>query len=98
MTLTFGVTTGSQHTFVAEVSQRVCFNVPADLFHRMAGGYELSLGGSVYAIETGRDRWRTANAHMNLGRPGSPHHLDNFATGGAADNRIVDQNNPLAAE
>ena len=96
MSLTFGVTAGAQHTLVAEVSKRICFYVLADLFHRMAGGNQLSLGGSVYAIKTGRDGWRATDPHMNLGRTCSPHHLDNLTAGCSADKRIVHQYHALA--
>ena len=43
-------------------------------------------------------RRRGGDAHVHLGRTGGPHHLDDLPAGGAADDAVVDENDPLAGE
>ena len=51
--LPFRIAAGAQHALVAQVSQRVRFDVLADLLHRMAGSNQLSFVGSVHTVIAG---------------------------------------------
>ena len=43
-------------------------------------------------------RWRAGDPHVDFGRTGFAHHLDDFHAGGTAHDRIVDQHDFLAAD
>src|SRR5437016_44887 len=55
-----------------EVAERIRSDMHADLLDRLVRGNELAASGHVDAEVAGMlDRWR-ANAHVDLGRAGSP--------------------------
>ena len=60
------------------------------------GGGELVLVGHVDPVEARRDDRRRRDAHVHLGRAGVEEHRDELAHRVAADDRVVDDHDPLA--
>ena len=79
-----------------EIAERIGFDEAADLFDGVVGGDQLALVRRVDAVEAGRNRRRAGDAQMHFARAGLPHHADDLAAGGAADDGIVHQHHALA--
>ena len=61
-------------------------------------GQQLVALGRVDAVEAGIGGGRGGDAHMHLAGAGLAHHLDDLHRGGAAHDRIVDQDHALALD
>src|ERR1051325_5345592 len=59
---------------------------------------QIRLTRRVDAVKTGRDRRRTADAHVDFLRACRAHHPHDFAAGRTPDDRIVDQDDALAVQ
>src|SRR6266496_2015709 len=70
----------------------------ADFLDALVRGDELALGGRVHPVVAGRDGRRAGNAHVDFAGAGGAYHADDLAAGGAADNRIIDEDDALAIE
>src|SRR4051812_18485195 len=81
-----------------QVGEAVGFDELANLLERVVGGNQLGAVRRVDAVEARGDRPRTRNAHVHLLRPGGADHLDDLPAGGAAHDRIVDEDDALAFE
>ena len=69
-----------------------------DLLDAAAGGDELGGGGHVDAIDVGEADRRRRRGEVDLAGAGVPGHLDDLFRGGAAHNRIIDEQHVLAAK
>ncbi len=52
----------------------------------------------VHAVETGRDRRRTTDAHVHFARAGRANHLDDLPAGRAAHDRVVDEHDAASLQ
>src|SRR5262249_54160469 len=82
----------------AQVREAVGFDVFADFLDRMRRRDELGAVWRVDAVETGRNRRRTADAEMHFTCAGSLDHSHDLPAGGAADDRVVDQDDAAVLE
>ena len=67
----------------------------AHLLDRAVRGGELVLVGHVDPVEARRDDGRRRDAHVHLGRTGVEEHGDELARRVPADDRVVDDDDPL---
>ena len=79
-----------------EVAQRVGADELADLLDRMGRRDQLGLDLGVDAVEAGVVDRRRADPEVDLGRAGLAQQGHDLAGGGAAHDRIVDDDQPLA--
>src|SRR3954454_12163007 len=81
-----------------DVAEGVRADRRADLVDRQAVGDELGERGEVDAVEARPlHRWR-GDADVYLGRPGLAQHAHDGPLGVAADDRVVDDDDPLAGD
>src|SRR2546428_2290240 len=66
------------------------------LFGRVRRSNQLFARGGVHAVVAGRNRGRTTDAHVDFFGAGLADHANDFAAGGATDNRVVDKDDALA--
>ena len=83
------------HAVDAEIAQAVHTNLLADFLHRQPTGDQLVLAVDVGAKVAWSDKGRRGDAHMDFGGARLPQHSDNAGTGGAADDGIIHQDDPL---
>src|SRR6266511_6048815 len=89
---------GLQHAVQREVAERVRTEILLDLRHLVARPDQLLAGRRVDAVVAGPLDGRRRDAHVHLAGPGRPHHLDDLAARGAADDRVVHDDHALAVE
>ncbi len=70
----------------------------ADLLEAAPGGDQLLVLGHVDAVEAGRDDRRRRDAQVHLERARLAQHLHDLARGGAAHDRVVHDDQPLARD
>ena len=75
---------GSLQSIHREIGQRICADVLTNFFYRFVRGDQLFLGRRVHSVETGRNRRRTGNPHVDFLGASTANHADNLAAGGAA--------------
>src|SRR5580704_6753944 len=97
-----GITAGLAHGAVESVDRHEGQRIDLDEL-RHAGdvvvrGQELVALGRVDAVETRIGRGRRGDAHMHLASAGLAHHLDDLHRGGAAHDRIINQDHALAVD
>src|SRR5262249_45336889 len=85
-----------EHPLDREVAQAVRLDEPLDLLDRLVGRDQLAARRRVDAVVAGVHRRRRGDAHVHLAGPGVAQHPDDLARGRAADDRVVDQDDPLA--
>jgi hypothetical protein len=78
--------------------QTVHADLIGHLVHRKPRRQQLAALGRIDAVEAGMRRGWRGNAHMHLARAGLADHLDDLPAGGAADDRIVNQDHPLGLQ
>ena len=79
-----------------EVGERVDLEEVADLADRQVGGEQLGAAAGVHAVEARPLVRRRRHPEVHLGRAGLAQHRDDLAGGGAAHDRVVDDDEPLA--
>jgi hypothetical protein len=82
----FSIAAGPKHALVAQETERICFDILANFFHRMAGGNEFSFIGGIDPVKAGRNGRGTTNSHMDLNRARTANHLNNLTARRAANN------------
>lgn len=80
----------------AQVSQAVRIQCLSDFFQAHAAGDQLVLAVDVGAEVAWIDKRRGGNADVHLGGASLTQHVGDLGGGGAADNRVVYQDNALA--
>ena len=80
------------------VNERVAVDDLTNFIDRFIVRHQLVFGGHVNAINIWITHWGRSTGHVNLAGTGLARHLNNFTTGGAAHNGIVDQQNITALE
>ena len=81
---------GPEHTFQAQIGQRICANKVAYLFHRAGTSYQLTFARKINAVKTRETNRRAAHPHMYFaGSSLSQSPCSQFA-GGSSHNGIVD--------
>src|SRR5687768_1136031 len=73
------------------VHQVIGANFPAYFLVISSGGNEFVARGHINAINVGKPHGGCSRSKKHLVRAGFLCHLDNFAAGGAAHNRVIDQ-------
>ncbi len=86
------------HPVDREVVQRGRADVDAHLLDRAVRGRELVLVGHVDAVEARRDDGRRRDADVHLGRARVEEHLHELARRVPADDRVVDDDDPLPVD
>src|SRR5690606_21385372 len=86
------------HAVDGDVRQGVGAQGGADLVDRHAVGDEPGAGGEVDAEEAGPLHGRRGDPDVDLGRARLAEHADQGALGVAADDRVVDDDQPLALD
>src|SRR5438105_5064553 len=79
-----------------EVGERRRAEVPAGLLDAAAGGDQLVLVGEVHAVVALGDDRRRGDPYVHLGRAGVEEHRDDLPCRIPADDRVVDDDDPLA--
>src|SRR5690606_11825511 len=82
----------------AEIAETVSPDVLPDFVDAVRGGDQFGPSRCVDAVEAGRHRGRTADAHVHFLRARGPDHLDDLPAGRPPDDRLVDQHDALAVE
>ncbi len=95
-----GVAAGLAHRTVEAVDRDEGQAVGADIFGHLLDahpcGEQLGALGRVDPVEAAVPRRRRRDAHVHFAGAGIAHHLHDLEAGGAAHDRIVDQDDPLA--
>src|SRR5204862_3536908 len=85
-------------TLQREKRQRLSADEVTNLFHGLICGDQLFFGRRVHPIKTRRNRRRTGDAHMNFFGSCVANHAHDLATGGAANDGVINQHDALAFE
>ena len=91
-------TDGALHVFHTLVDQGVAAYALAHFFERAPMRHQLVARGHVDAIHIGVHHRRRGAGHIDLGGTGFARHLHDFAAGGAAHDRVIDQQHAPALE
>lgn len=78
--------------------ERIRFQFPAEFLFGQPGGDELLTGRGIHPIKTGKENPRRRDAQMHLSRTGVFQQPYGAFGGGAADDRVVDEHDPLAGD
>src|SRR5580765_3372341 len=89
---------GLDHPGQRDVAEGVGTDRPAYLFDPDPGGDQLGPGREVDPVEAGPADRRGGDPDVHLGGAGLTEHPDERALGVAADDRVVDHDEPLAAD
>src|SRR6185369_3555683 len=93
-----GVIYGAFQIGQRNVTKRIGAEEFADLLGRAGGGDELFASRRVNAVVARGNRRRAADAHVDFFCADFANHAHDFAAGGAADERVVDEDDALAFE
>src|SRR6478752_5902237 len=93
-----GLVRRADHALLGDVAERVGADRGADLLDTEAGGDELGTRREVDAVEAGPLHRRRADAHVHRPRAGLAEHADLRSLGVAAHDRVVDDDEALAAD
>ena len=81
-----------------EVGERVDAEVVGDLADGQVGGEQLGAPPGVDPVEAWPGDRRARDAHVDLARPGFAQHRDDLPGRGAAHDRVIDDDQPLAVD
>src|SRR5271155_4275459 len=96
--LAFGVADSLAKIGQREITERIGAEKFANLLRRVGRGDQFLFCGRVDTVVAGRNGWRTTDAHVNFCGAGFANHANKFATGGAANDGIIDENDALAGD
>ena len=89
---------GGDQALLGDVAERVGVDRGPDAVEVEAVGDQLGAAGEVDAVEAGPLHRRRGDPHVHLEGAGLAQHPDQRALGVAADDRVVDHDQPLAAD
>src|SRR5208283_1763082 len=80
---------GPEHTFQAQIGQRICANKVAYLFHGAGTSYQLTFARKIYAVKTRETNGWAAYPHVDFAGAGFSQRPRSQFAGRPSDNGIV---------